>query len=92
MLPDTFKGKDLSQFFTPQEVVASMLDLAWDNPDGPAPGIERSEPFLVACARSGGFLIATYEDLYDEEFGGSTPSIEYEVDFGKKHVKKETVG
>lgn len=64
MLSDTFKGKDLGQFFTPREIVAFMLDLARDNPDGPALNIEKGERFLDACAGSGGFLIATYEDVY----------------------------
>lgn len=64
MLSDTFKGKDLGQFFTPREIVAFMLDLARDNPDGPALDIEKGECFLDACAGSGGFLIATYEDVY----------------------------
>lgn len=64
MLSDTFKGKDLGQFFTPREIVAFMLDLARDNPDGPALNIEKGERFLDACAGSGGFLITTYEDVY----------------------------
>jgi len=64
MLSDTFKGKDLGQFFTPREIVAFMLDLARDNPDAPALNIEKHERFLDACAGSGGFLIATYEDAY----------------------------
>ncbi|MBL0622902.1 class I SAM-dependent DNA methyltransferase [Aeromonas caviae] len=149
MLSDTFKGKDLGQFFTPREIVAFMLDLARDNPDGPALDIEKSERFLDACAGSGGFLIATYEDvykhalsngvepnkkdqllkrlgqetffaceieekaarlgklntivhavnaqnaqwlhqnyLYNEEYGGLKPSIEYEVDFGSGKQKR----
>jgi type I restriction enzyme M protein len=149
MLSDTFKGKDLGQFFTPREIVAFMLDLARDNPDGPALDIEKSERFLDACAGSGGFLIATYEDvykhalsngveprkkdqllkrlgqetffaceieekaarlgklnmivhavnaqnaqwlhqnyLYNEEYGGLNPSIEYEVDFGDGKKKR----
>ncbi len=149
MLSDTFKGKDLGQFFTPREIVAFMLDLARDNPDGPALDIEKSERFLDACAGSGGFLIATYEDaykhalsngveprkkeqllkrlgqstffaceieekaarlgklnmivhavnaqnaqwlhqnyLYNEEYGGLKPSIEYEVDFGDGKQKR----
>lgn len=148
MLSDTFKGKDLGQFFTPREIVAFMLDLARDNPDSPALDIEKSERFLDACAGSGGFLIATYEDvykhalsngveprkkdqllkrlgqetffaceieekaarlgklnmivhavnaqnaqwlhqnyLYNEEYGGLKPSVEYEVDFGEGRRK-----
>lgn len=144
MLSDTFKGKDLGQFFTPREIVAFMLDLARYNPDGPTLDIESGERFLDACAGSGGFLIATYEDvykhtlsngiepkkkekllrrlgqetffaceieekaarlgklnmivhavnsqnaqwihqnyLYNEEYGGLKPQIEYEVDFGE---------
>lgn len=143
MLSDTFKGKDLGQFFTPREVVAFMLDLARDVPDGAALDISKGERFLDGCAGSGGFLIAAYEDvykhalsnklrgdereklltrlgqetffaceieekaarlgklnmivhavnaqnaqwlhqnyLYNEEFGGLKPLIEYEVDFG----------
>lgn len=150
MLSDTFKGKDLGQFFTPREIVAFMLDLARDNPDGPALDIEKSERFLDACAGSGGFLIATYEDvykhalstgmeagrkelllkkigqetffaceieekaarlgklnmivhavnaqnaqwlhqnyLYNEEYGGLKPMIEYEVDFGDGRRKRQ---
>lgn len=149
MLSDTFKGKDLGQFFTPREIVAFMLDLARENPEEPALDITKNERFLDACAGSGGFLIAAYEDvykhalsngvdpkkkeqllrrlgqetfyaceieekaarlgklnmivhavnaqnaqwihqnyLYNEEYGGLKPSIEYEVDFGdgkKKH-------
>ena len=149
MLSDTFKGKDLGQFFSPREIVAFMLDLARDNPDGPALDIENSERFLDACAGSGGFLIATYEDvykhalsngveprkkdqllkrlgqetffaceieekaarlgklnmivhavnaqnaqwlhqnyLYNEEYGGLKPSVEYEVDFGDGKKKR----
>ena len=149
MLSDTFKGKDLGQFFTPREIVAFMLDLARDDPDGPALDIEKSERFLDACAGSGGFLIATYEDvykhalsngvepkkkeqllkrlgqetffaceieekaarlgklnmifhavnaqnaqwlhqnyLYNEEYGGLKPLIEYEVDFGDGKKKR----
>lgn len=149
MLSDTFKGKDLGQFFTPREIVAFMLDLARDNPDGPALDIEKSPRFLDACAGSGGFLIAAYEDvykhtlsngveprkkekllkrlgqetffaceieekaarlgklnmivhavdaqnaqwlhqnyLYNEEYGGLKPSIEYEVDFGDGKKKR----
>lgn len=64
MLSDTFKGKDLGQFFTPREIVAFMIDLARDNPDKPAIDIENEERFLDACAGSGGFVIATYEDVY----------------------------
>ncbi|MEA1052951.1 N-6 DNA methylase [Lamprobacter modestohalophilus] len=149
MLSDTFKGKDLGQFFTPREIVAFMLDLARDNPDGSALDIEKGERFLDACAGSGGFLIATYEDvykhalsngvqprkkdqllkrigqetffaceieekaarlgklnmivhavnalnaqwlhqnyLYNEEYGGLKPSVEYEVDFGDGNKKR----
>lgn len=152
MLSDTFKGKDLGQFFTPREIVAFMLDLARDNPDSPVLDIDKSERFLDACAGSGGFLIATYEDvykhalsngvqprkkdqllkrlgqetffaceieekaarlgklnmivhainaqnaqwlhqnyLYNEEYGGLKPSVEYEVDFGDGK-KKRRVG
>ncbi len=156
MLSDTFKGKDLGQFFTPREIVAFMLDLARDNPDGPALDIEKSERFLDACAGSGGFLIATYEDvykhalsngmeprkkelllkklgqetffaceieekaarlgklnmivhavnalnaqwlhqnyLYNEEYGGLKPMVEYEVDFGdgrrKHHIGPNSI-
>jgi type I restriction enzyme M protein len=150
MLSDTFKGKDLGQFFTPREIVAFMLDLARDNPDGPALDIEKSERFLDACAGSGGFLIATYEDvykhalsngmeprkkelllnklgqetffaceieekaarlgklnmivhavnaqnaqwlhqnyLYNEEYGGLKPMVEYEIDFGEGRRKRQ---
>lgn len=150
MLSDTFKGKDLGQFFTPREIVAFMLDLARDNPDGPAMNIDKSERFLDACAGSGGFLIATYEDvykhalsngveprkkdqllkrlgqetffaceieekaarlgklnmivhavnaqnaqwihqnyLYNEEYGGLKPLIEYEIDFGEGRKKRQ---
>ncbi|MCB2305626.1 N-6 DNA methylase [Clostridium estertheticum] len=64
MLSDTFKGKDLGQFFTPREIVNFMLDLARDNPDSPVLDIEKGERFLDACAGSGGFLIAAYEDVY----------------------------
>ncbi len=74
MLSDTFKGKDLGQFFTPREIVAFMLDLARDNPDGPALDIEKSERFLDACAGSGGFLIATYEDVYKHALAGGVES------------------
>jgi len=149
MLSDTFKGKDLGQFFTPREIVAFMLDLARENPDGPALDIEKSERFLDACAGSGGFLIAAYEDvykhalsngveprkrdkllkrlgqetffaceieekaarlgklnmivhavnaqnaqwlhqnyLYNEEYGGLKPAIDYEVDFGEGQKKR----
>ncbi len=62
MLADTFKGKDLGQFFTPREVVAFMMDLARDDPGRPALDVENSDRFLDACAGSGGFLIATYVD------------------------------
>ncbi|HFT0375066.1 TPA: class I SAM-dependent DNA methyltransferase [Enterobacter mori] len=150
MLSDTFKGKDLGQFFTPREIVAFMLDLARDNPDGPALDIAKGERFLDACAGSGGFLIATYEDaykhalgrgveprqkeqllkrlgqetffaceieekaarlgklnmivhavnaqnaqwlhqnyLYNEEYGGLKPMVEYEVDFGDGRRKRQ---
>lgn len=149
MLSDTFKGKDLGQFFTPREIVAFMLDLARDNLEGAALDIEKNERFLDACAGSGGFLIAAYEDvykhalsngvepkkkekllrrlgqgtffaceieekaarlgklnmivhavnaqnaqwlhqnyLYNEEYGGLKPSIEYEVDFGDGKKKR----
>jgi type I restriction enzyme M protein len=156
MLSDTFKGKDLGQFFTPREIVAFMLDLARDNPDGAALDIEKGQRFLDACAGSGGFLIATYEDvykyalsngvdpkkkkqllkrlgqdtffaceieekaarlgklnmivhavnsqnaqwlhqnyLYNEEYGGLKPSIEYEIDFGdgkkKRHIGLDSI-
>jgi type I restriction enzyme M protein len=152
MLSDTFKGKDLGQFFTPREIVAFMLDLARDNPEGPALDIEKGERFLDACAGSGGFLIATYEDsykhmlsngvepqkreqlirrlgqetffaceieekaarlgklnmivhavnpqnaqwlhqnyLYNEEYGGLKPQIEYKVDFGDGE-RKQRIG
>lgn len=64
MLSDTFKGKDLGQFFTPREIVAFMLDLARETPEAPALDIESNQRFLDACAGSGGFLIATYEDVY----------------------------
>ncbi|MFL9855097.1 N-6 DNA methylase [Paraburkholderia madseniana] len=150
MLSDTFKGKDLGQFFTPREIVAFMLDLARDNPDDPTLDIEKGERFLDACAGSGGFLIATYEDvykhalsngvdprkkeqllkrlgqetffaceieekaarlgklnmivhavnaqngqwlhqnyLYNEEYGGLKPLVEYEVDFGEGRKKRQ---
>lgn len=37
MLSDTFKGNNLGQFFTPREIVAFMLDLAYGKPaDGKA--------------------------------------------------------
>ncbi|ALU49770.1 TPA: N-6 DNA methylase [Pseudomonas aeruginosa] len=149
MLSDTFKGKDLGQFFTPREIVAFMLDLARDNPEDAALNIVKGERFLDGCAGSGGFLIATYEDvykhalsnklrgeerekllkrlgqetffaseieekaarlgklnmivhavnaqnaqwlhqnyLYNEEYGGLKPSIEYEVDFGSGKQKR----
>jgi type I restriction enzyme M protein len=64
ILSDTFKGRDLGQFFTPREIVAFMLDLARDDPEGSALNIENGERFLDACAGSSGFLIATYEDVY----------------------------
>ncbi len=150
MLSDTFKGKDLGQFFTPREIVAFMLDLARENPDAPALDIENNQRFLDACAGSGGFLIATYEDvykhtlsngieptkkeellkrlgqntffaaeieekaarlgklnmiihavdqrnanwlhqnyIYNEDFGGLKPQIEYEVDFGDGKRKQQ---
>lgn len=149
MLSDTFKGKDLGQFFTPREIVAFMLDLARENPEEAALDIRRGERFLDGCAGSGGFLIAAYEDvykhalsnkirgeerekllmrlgqetffaneieekaarlgklnmivhavsaenaqwlhqnyLYNEEYGGLKPSIEYEVDFGSGKQKR----
>lgn len=150
MLSDTFKGKDLGQFFTPREIVAFMLDLAREAPEAPALDIENSQRFLDACAGSGGFLIATYEDvykhtlsngiepakkeellrrlgqssffaaeieekaarlgklnmiihavdqrnanwlhqnyIYNEDFGGLKPQIEYEVDFGSGKRKQQ---
>ncbi len=150
MLSDTFKGKDLGQFFTPREIVAFMLDLARETPDSAALDIETGERFLDACAGSGGFLIATYEDvykhtlsngidskkkeqllkrlgqdtffaaeieekaarlgklnmiihaadqqnanwlhqnyIYNEEYGGLKPEIEYEVDFGNGERKQK---
>ncbi len=64
MLSDTFKGKDLGQFFTPREIVAFMLDLARETPEAAVLDIESNQRFLDACAGSGGFLIATYEDVY----------------------------
>ncbi|WP_409308379.1 class I SAM-dependent DNA methyltransferase [Pseudomonas putida] len=149
MLSDTFKGKDLGQFFTPREIVAFMLDLARENPEDAALNIVKGERFLDGCAGSGGFLIAAYEDvykhalsnklrgeerekllkrlgqetffaseieekaarlgklnmivhavsaqnaqwlhqnyLYNEEYGGLKPSIEYEVDFGSGKQKR----
>lgn len=149
MLSDTFKGKDLGQFFTPREIVAFMLDLARENPEEAALDIKKGERFLDGCAGSGGFLIATYEDvykhalsnkvrgeerekllarlgqetffaceieekaarlgklnmivhavnaqnaqwlhqnyLYNEEYGGLRPSIEYQVDFGSGTQKR----
>ncbi|BCV30070.1 HsdM family class I SAM-dependent methyltransferase [Shewanella algae] len=149
MLSDTFKGKDLGQFFTPREIVAFMLDLARDIPEEAALDIKKGERFLDGCAGSGGFLIATYEDvykhalsnkvrgeereellarlgqetffaneieekaarlgklnmivhavnaqnaqwlhqnyLYNEEYGGLKPSIEYQVDFGSGTQKR----
>ncbi|MCY9666477.1 SAM-dependent methyltransferase [Paenibacillus alginolyticus] len=152
MLSDTFKGKDLGQFFTPREIVAFMLDLARDNPDKAVLDIENGQRFLDACAGSGGFLIAAYEDvykhtlsngvdirkkeqllkrlgqetvfaceieekaarlgklnmivhainaqnaqwlhqnyLYNEEYGGLKPSVEYEVDFGDGK-RKQRIG
>lgn len=150
MLSDTFKGKDLGQFFTPREIVDFMLDLARDNPEAPVLDIESKQRFLDACAGSGGFLIATYEDvykhmlssgidpskrgemlkrlgqdtffaaeieekaarlgklnmiihavdqhnanwlhqnyIYNEDFGGLNPQIEYEVDFGSGKQKQQ---
>lgn len=82
MLSDTFKGKDLGQFFTPREIVAFMLDLARNNPDGPALDIEKGERFLDACAGSGGFLIATYEDVYKHALSNSMET------FKKEHLLK----
>jgi type I restriction enzyme M protein len=64
MLSDTFKGKDLGQFFTPREVVRFMLDLARDEPDRAVLDLEKGEKCLDAVAGSGGFLIAVFEDLY----------------------------
>jgi len=150
MLSDTFKGKDLGQFFTPREIVSFMLDLARENPEVSALDIEKGQRFLDACAGSGGFLIATYEDvykhtllngiepgkqekllkrlgqstffaseieekaarlgklnmiihavdqqnanwihqnyIYNEEYGGLKPKIEYEVDFGAGKQKQQ---
>ena len=150
MLSDTFKGKDLGQFFTPREIVAFMMDLARENPEAPALDIEKKQRFLDACAGSGGFLIAAYEDIYrhilsngikpakkekllkrlgqntffaaeieekaarlgklnmiihavdqrnaswlhqnyiyNEDFGGLKPQIEYEVDFGSGKRKQQ---
>jgi len=63
MLSDTFKGKDLGQFFTPREVVDFMMDLARPAPDAPILDVESGERFLDACAGSGGFLIKAYEDV-----------------------------
>lgn len=149
MLSDTFKGKDLGQFFTPREIVAFMLDLARETPEDAALDIRKGQRFLDGCAGSGGFLIATYEDvykhalsnkirgeerekllkrlgqetffaneieekaarlgklnmivhavnaqnaqwlhqnyLYNEEYGGLKPSIEYDVDFGSGKQKR----
>jgi type I restriction enzyme M protein len=151
MLSDTFKGKDLGQFFTPREIVAFMLDLAREDSEGPVLDIENGQRFLDACAGSGGFLIATYEDvykhtlsngidqtkkeqllkrlgqntffaseieekaarlgklnmivhavdqnnaswihqnyIYNEEYGGLKPEIEYEVDFGSGKRKQKS--
>ncbi len=39
MLSDTFRGKDLGQFFTPREIVAFMLDLAYGKPTDEKAGI-----------------------------------------------------
>lgn len=64
MLSDTFKGKDLGQFFTPREIVRFMLDLARNDENEPVLDLENGEKFLDACAGSGGFLIAAYEDVY----------------------------
>jgi hypothetical protein len=64
MLSDTFKGKDLGQFFTPREIVRFMLDLARDDENASVLNLENGERFLDACAGSGGFLIAVYEDVY----------------------------
>ena len=50
MLSDTFKGKDLGQFFTPREIVAFMLDLARETPEAPALDIESNQRFL-GCLR-----------------------------------------
>lgn len=46
MLSDTFKGKDLGQFFTPREIVAFMLDLARENPEDAALDIRKGHRFL----------------------------------------------
>ncbi|NQV49130.1 MAG: N-6 DNA methylase [Candidatus Marinimicrobia bacterium] len=150
MLSDTFKGKDLGQFFTPREIVSFMLDLARENPEASALDLDKGQRFLDACAGSGGFLIATYEDvykhtlfngiepgkkekllkrlgqstffaseieekaarlgklnmiihavdqqnanwihqnyIYNEEYGGLKPKIEYEVDFGAGKQKQQ---
>ena len=68
MLSDTFKGKDLGQFFTPREIVAFMLDLVRETPESAVLNLEQGERFLDACAGSGGFLIAAYEDVYKHVF------------------------
>jgi type I restriction enzyme M protein len=39
MLSDTFRRKDLGQFFTPREIVAFMLDLAYGKPTDEKAGI-----------------------------------------------------
>ena len=64
MLSDTFKGVDLGQFFTPREVVRFMMDIVRDNPDEPVLSLEDKQRMLDACAGSGGFITAVYEDLY----------------------------
>ena len=64
MLSDTFKGTDLGQFFTPREVVRFMLDLTREDADGPVLDLDAGQRMLDACAGSGGFLIAVYEDVY----------------------------
>jgi len=64
MLSDTFKGKGLGQYFTPREVVRFMMDIVRENPDDPVLSLENKERMLDACAGSGGFVTAVYEDLY----------------------------
>lgn len=64
MLADTFKGRDLGQFFTPREIVWFMLEMARDDEDEAVLSLDKEERFLDACAGSGGFLIAVYEDIY----------------------------
>ena len=130
-------------------VCSEKIDLAREKSDGPALDIKKGKRFLDACAGSGGFLIAVYEDvykhtlsnvvdskkkdlllkrlgqetfyaceieekaarlgklnmivhavnalnaqwlhqnyLYNEEYGGLKPQIEYEVDFGEGKKKR----